>query len=158
MTKLERKAWGAVADALDSIDGFAGGPKQVQAIGNAMSAICDLLDDDELNSKKILDSSPNKFPPAGFPCEVWENKTPKAYRYLAYADGKGKLGNYLQDYWYTWPHWKPAGLPEDAKPGEVFVYYNNGEVVRYRSRESWMDSFDYKSRYIYTVPEEATNE
>jgi len=54
MTKLEHDAWLAVANALDSI--FTT-PSQGKAIGEAMSAICDLLED-EPNSKGILTSCP----------------------------------------------------------------------------------------------------
>ena len=155
MTKLEHDAWLAVADALDSIDGFAGGPDQVQAIGNAMSAICDLLDD-KPNSKGILDSSPNQFPPEGFPCEVWVYPNSKC---LSYSAGRGKFREIVgHDPHNRWPHWRPAGLPADAKPGVTFVYHYDGEVVRHRSRESWMDSPNFKARYIYTVPGEDTNE
>ena len=161
MTKLEHDAWLAVSGALDSIDGFAGGPKQAQAIGDAMSAICDLLDD-EPNSKEILDSCPespdysllNKFPSAGFPCEVWVYPDSKC---LSYSAGLGKFREVVgEDPHYEWPHWRPTGLPEDARPGEAFVYYNNGEVLRFSRFISKPDLPDV--RYIYTVPEEADHD
>jgi hypothetical protein len=146
MTDKERAVWTALRNVVaDSI--------KTAPAGRAIAEINALLEDDA--DEPDADEPLNAFPPPGFICEVCDERK---HWTTAYSNGRGGFAMWARHVGSEnamWYYWQPAGLPEDAKPGETFVYERDGEVCRFNTRDECIDWTRPESiRYIYTVPSE----